>query len=350
MQERGDEGATALDELIGPETVDETVSAVEQRAHSEQSVRRRDILSLYLEQLAESHKTGGDLREAFDGIELDTWELEQLGRGLDGSISWRALVAEGVAFRNKLATDLGWISNEHEMSAADATDLRRLLVTDTSLGIALLAETQLAVNQLILAGGIEEAKRLTSFRNKIGQTLNDLRDRVGDAGYSVAETLSEGLITPSAEASWTEREGPAPFAATRPTAATSTPATGRVVFKESAPARSHLKPMLMLLGLLIAVWGVFILPRLTTKPLPQLTMQEVSPRSEIRHVVSRPPSLYVKLDTPGWKSLTKAERLALVDDVGRTATAAGYHGAQFTLENGRTAAQWLKERGSILID
>lgn len=357
MQERGDEGAAVLEKLLGPEA-----SADGRPEPSEQSARRRKALSVYLDPLEQAQRDGGDLLEALDGIELDFWELEQLGYGLAGCASWQTLVAEGVAFRNKLQTDLGWIPDDREMNAFDATDLRRLLVTDAALGIALMAETQLAVNELVLEGEVEDAKRLTAFRNKISQAVAGLKERVGREGFANAEANSEPMITPAERASWTHRkakqtDGPPAGSHRRPAPRASKPTAGPVTFKETTtadeaerPANSHLKPMLMLLGLLLAFWGVFILPKMRTKPLPQLTLQDVSPRTEIRHVVARPPSLYVKLDTPGWRSLSAEQRLTLVDDVGRTAAAAGYNGALFTLEDGSAAAQWFRERGSVLID
>ena len=51
-----------------------------------------------------------------------------------------------------------------------------------------------------------------------------------------------------------------------------------------------------------------------------------------------------------WRALSEEQRLELLDDVGRTASAAGYNGAHFTLEDGTTAGQWLKEQGSRLVD
>ena len=108
--------------------------------------------------------------------------------------------------------------------------------------------------------------------------------------------------------------------------------------------------LLMLLGVCVAVWAMFILPKFTFQPLYTLTLSDISPRSEIRHVVAKPPNLFIELDSYGWRALSRQQQLALVDDVGRTAAAAGYHGAHFKLENGKTAAQWLKERGSQLTD
>lgn len=319
---------------------------------SVESMRRREALLVYLEQLEDARKSGGDLREALAGVDLDNWELDQLGRGLDGPQNiWRALIAEGVAFRNKFETDLGWLPSGQELSADDAQDIRRLLVTNAALGIALLDEIQDAVNALILCGDLDDAKKLTGFRNKIGQSVKSLKDRVGQAGFEEARSLSQGLITPAEQASWTDPNTDTPFAPARaPHAPASHAPASRIVFKAKTEPHSHVKPLLMVFGLMIAIWGVFIVPRITSKPLPELTMQDVAPRSAIRHVVARPPSLFVKLKGSEWNALSRGERLALVDDVGRTATAAGYHGVQFTLEDGSTAAQWLQEHGSRLTD
>ena len=63
-----------------------------------QTVKRREILALYLVQLEEAQRSGADLQKALDGIDLDAWELAQLDRGLGGAPNrWYALVAEGVA-------------------------------------------------------------------------------------------------------------------------------------------------------------------------------------------------------------------------------------------------------------
>jgi hypothetical protein len=106
----------------------------------------------------------------------------------------------------------------------------------------------------------------------------------------------------------------------------------------------------MLLGLALVVWGVFVLPKLTREALPTLTLQDVAPRAEIRHVVAKPPSLFVELNGERWRALPRAARMELVEDVGRVAASAGYHGARFRLEDGRTAAQWLEQRGGTLTD
>jgi len=325
---------------------------------SEQTRKRREQLALYLDQLEDARRSGGNLRDAFNGIELDGWELSQLEAGLSDEVNrWQSLIAEGVAFRNKYETDLGWAPKDESPSYGEIADFRRLLITDTALGLALLEETQQAVNQLILSGEVDEAKHLTTFRNKIGQSVKELKTRVGDDAYSKAEGMGEEFVTPSELAAWAAAKSGSHFK----------PNSGRrrgrrqsnwplgagkpVEFKKDDEEKnSRVKPLLIVLAVLVVIWFAFVLPRQGVGTLPKLTVSEVSPRAEIRQVVAKPPSLFVELDSQGWSALSKPERLALVEDVGKTAMAAGYSGAQFKLENGRTAAQWFRDRGSELVE
>ncbi len=316
---------------------------------SRQAARRREALGLHIEQIVEAHRSGSDLREALAGLDLDHWELDQLRKGLSGeSTPLRDLVLEGVAFRNKCRTDIGWGPGIQQLSVRELEDFRSTLITDATLGVALLEETQRAVNALIRNGEMGVVKKLTTFRNKIGQSVNDLKGIIGEKGNAEAATNSESMVEPEEQASWTERESPAPDSMPAESRGASRP---RVVIRRTAAAaeKSHVKPLLMLLGLAVIVWGVFILPELGGKTIPALTLDDISPRSEIRRMVAKPPSLFIELDGPAWRALSREDRQALVDDIGRTASAAGYNGAQFRLEDGTTAAQWLREKGGKLI-
>ncbi len=173
----------------------------------EQVARRREALAMHIDQLEEIHRAGTDLEEALAGIELDAWELEQLSRGLGGAPDlWGDLVVEGVAFRNKCQTDLGWGPGVQQLSVAELNDFREILITDASLGIALLSETQRAINQLISNGEMDVVKKLTGFRNNLSQCVNELKGTIGEKGFDEATTISEGLVVPEELASWTERE------------------------------------------------------------------------------------------------------------------------------------------------
>jgi len=346
-----DESAVVPDEGSTIETLDRNSPATASgKRRSEQVARRREALAMHIDQIEEIHRTGTDLEEALAGIELDAWELEQLSRGLNGSSSlWSDLITEGVAFRNKCQTDLGWGPGMQQLSIAELNDFREILIADASLGIALLEETQRAVNQLIRGGEMDVVKKLTGFRNKLSRNVNELKGTIGEKGFDEATSASEDLIAPEEEASWTEREA----RTSTPTRPTQRPAAGRIVFKQerATPAgKGHTKPLMMLLGLSVVVWGVFILPKLQVKTTQTLTLDDISPKTEIRYVVAKPPSLFVELNSYAWRELSDPQRLALIDEVGKTAAAAGYNGAHFKLENGESAGQWLKENGSRLID
>jgi hypothetical protein len=327
------------------------IETLEQTPRSEQAVRRREVLALHLEQLEETQRSGTDLQEALAGLDLEAWELEQLGQGLAGASNyWRDLVVEGVAFQNKCQTDIGWGPGVQQLSVEELNDFREILITDATLGFALLEESQRAVNRLIRDGEMGIAKKLTNFRNKIAQSVHDVKGIIGEKGYAEATENGEALVAPEEPAAWTEQE---PRQATPMRQHTPTPsagrAAGRIEFKQDDSKR-HIKPLLMLLGLLFVVWGVYIVPTLQVKTLQPLSVNDVSHASEIRYVLAKPPSLFVELDSHAWRALSKTERLGLIDDVGKTASAAGYNGAHFKLENGKTAGRWLKQGGSRLID
>lgn len=311
---------------------------------AKQTVKRREMLNVHLQQLKDAKSSGAKLEKVLLDMGLSAWELARLDQGLsDSSDRWHSLVAEGVAFRNKYETDLGWAPSGQQLSVEDRADSLRILTVNAAIGIALLEETQRAVNQLILCGELEEAKKLTVFRNRIAQGVNDLKLNIGKEGFSLATTASTGLIVPDEEVTWTEREKRAVFMpGSRQT-------TGRVLFKAEA-IENNVKPLLMVLGVVFAAWAVFILPRVPDKQLPPVTLQDVPSRVEIRHIESKPPSLFVRLDSYQWLKLAEQDRLALINDVGRTAAAAGYQGAHFTLDNGKTAAKWLRRGGSRLAE
>ena len=324
------------------------------RPTSQATTERRAQLALYLDQLSAARAADEDLNAAIAGADLDSWELSQLDDALVGATeAWQALIVEGVAFQIKLQTDLGFAVPAAAMSGEDQAEVRELLLGDAAVGLALLEETQREVNDLVLAGEMELATRLTGFRNKLGQRVNHLRGQVDEQDFARATEKSEGYCEPKEDAEWQSAEfrprtfatgGPTPPPMERPQARL---LEQRTVTNESRP----IKGWLMVLGASICLWAVLILPRImNNQPLPELTVSDVAPRQEIRQVTSKPPSLYVELDAAAWRGMSSESRLSLLDDVGQTASAAGYNGAQFTLESGESVGRWLKARGSELID
>ena len=315
--------------------------------------RRRAELSLYLEQLDQARGAGENWTALTEGARLDEWELEQLDQALQQTTeAWHPLLLEGVAYQIKLETDLGFLTPVHERSPEENLELRNLMVQDLALGLALLEETQRSVNQMVLAGQMDEATRLTSFRNKIGQGVQRIKGDLSPEEFAAATARSEQLCEEKEEAEWrsTDFQPIANIPAPTPTP-TAKPTVRMVQRHDVGQQQRPLKGLLFVLGASICLWAVLILPKITSKnELPTLTLGDISPRSEIRHVEARPPSLFVELDGEAWTTMSNEARLTLIDDVGKAAEAAGYMGAQFKLDSGTRVARWLKQRGSELVD
>ncbi len=324
------------------------------QAESRAALERRATLALYLDQLAQARAANEDLNAAIAGADLDGWELSQLDEALSGATqAWQALIVEGIAFQIKLQTDLGFASPTTALSAEDEAEIRDLLLGDAAIGIALLEETQRAINDLVLSGEMELATRLTGFRNKLGQRVTRLRGQVDEQDFAQATARSEIYCEPKEDAEWQSSEfRPKTFATEGPTPPPKPLSQVRMVERRNTGSSQRpIKGWLMVLGASICLWAVLILPRMmNNQPLPELSVSDVAPRQEIRHVISKPPSLYVELDSAAWRAMSKTGRLELIDDVGQTAMAAGYNGAQFTLEGGEAVGRWLKARGSELAD
>ena len=186
---------------------------------SQATVERRATLTLYLDQLSAACAAKEDLNSAIAGANLDSWEISQLDDAINGATeAWQALIVEGVAFQIKLQTDLGFAVPAAAMSIEDQAEVRELLLSDAAVGLALLEETQRQVNELVLSGEMELAKRLTGFRNKLGQRVNHLRGQVDEQDFARATEKSEAYCEPKEDAEWQSADyRPRTFATEGPT-------------------------------------------------------------------------------------------------------------------------------------
>jgi hypothetical protein len=288
-------------------------------------------------------------------LQLEHWATAALhgvlSRDPERRPSWGAVLLEGVAYLLKLAEDLERADRGLNGSPRERADCRRLLGTNAALGLALLEECQRVVDALVLAGQIADAKKLSGFRNRIVQTVNQLKDRLGEQAFQEAEVLSRALVDPGGAAVRRERGAtvvPGPDSNVRPPATHRRPVTRVVDAGQAAERRPILKPMTALLATLVFAWVVVVLPRLDRTRLPVLEKSQLPANPAIGTVVARPPSLFITVDTGAWQGMGAADRLQLVHDVGAAAAAAGYHGAVLQDPAGRPVAQWLKKTGARL--
>lgn len=324
-------------------------------AEADNPVRHRyAVLAPYLErvELVRSGKLNASL-------ELDSWESRvvdiALGESCEAEVGdaddWPSLVVEGIAFMDKAAEDMSLLETSEAIPAETVTTLHARLMTDGAIGLALMEELQRAVDTLVVMGRIDDAKKLTGFRNRIGHPVSRIKETVGPVAHQAAERLATRMV-PDQQAlrrvvakpdARVARPAQQTFA--RRASASAQPARAEMSF-EKTPNRT--KPMLMILGVLIIVWAVFILPLLNRPELPILTQEQIPESEAIRAVAARPPSLFVELDARAWNRMSDAERRQLIADVGQVAQASGYTGALFREADGSSRAQWLKQRGVLL--
>jgi hypothetical protein len=318
---------------------------------------RQQALAAYLEQMSLTRDStdGPAAVEMIFGphrLELDPWETAVLERALAGDFDdaeeWPTLLAEGLAFQAKLLVDSESDGDAATPGREDA--IRDQQLTNAAIGLSLLEETQRVINHMVLSGELNQAKKLSTFRNKIGHTVSELKDSLGPDDYERAEAMAQEMVPELEERpSATRREEPLRF--------DEPPATGAGTESRPAPRARRVKkkrpvdytrPLLFLLAGLSVVWLVIAVPRLTHRPMTVLQPHDLPTHEAIDGISARPPSLYVDLDVEAWNGLSRGQRLELIEEIGSVAAGAGYTGAQFRVAERGTVGRWLERRGAEL--
>jgi hypothetical protein len=319
---------------------------------------RRTALAPYLERLGRLDGETERPEGADDPLVLVLGDWEQravrdaLASGAETPRSWESLLAEGVALQKKYFAEVDALAPEGTASPDGEEQLRQRLLHSLAIGLALMEELQREVNGMILGGDVAQAKKLTGFRNKLGQLIMRIKERVDVDGIVLAQALAAEMITPvesrkesaaSRLAEEPEEEGP-----TQPIRLeTRHRPLGHMLVREEK--KDRLKPLLIVLAVAVAVWAVLILPRAWAPSIPELGDQDLAFSPAIRQVIARPPSLYLVMDGAKWEGMPQHQREELVRQIGETAGGAGYSGVQLRLDDGTTLAQWSETRGVKLV-
>lgn len=347
-------------------------------------MQRHEALAEYLNGLGLDYGEGPRVipeRLAYAGrsVNLDTWErgvLQASFSKVEGpGKPWAPLLAEGIAFQFKCQRTFDPTAPHEtkapaaapdadiEQDAADAAlesdaDLDPLerLIVDAAVGLALMAEMQRAIDELVVAGEMAEAKKLTGFRNKVAQAVGELKEIIGCDAYERAENKSGAMIAsrgPETRVSGSNGATPARaglFAKKKAGTPRPSPAASA-----AEPARrrkpKNLRPKLLMLLAATLAWTVFFLPRLFRTEAPLLQTLDFRGLPGVVEVTPRPPSLFVRVDDATWSRLTDAERVDLIERIGAVADQATYVGVQVRLStSGAPVGQWLKKTGARLAD
>jgi hypothetical protein len=314
---------------------------------------RKTALAPYLDRLREEGLAGEQADSPLlpASFALAPWERSALEEGLhperEARDDWTSLVAEGVALQTKFFAEFERI--EREDAEGEQNDPDQIAFT-AAIGLALMEETQRVVDALVLEGELGQAKRMSGFRNKIGQVVSRIKERTDQETFQRAQALSEEMTTPRQAQKLPRKkleerdEGPPQQikldGARLP--------MGRIVAREEP--RNRVVPLLVVMGAALLAWSILILPRAWRVSIPPLTLQDLGSSPAIQRVEAKPPSLFLIVDGSAWGRMERESREALVRRIGDSAGAAGYTGAVLRIDQGPIVAQWSSGRGARLIE
>jgi hypothetical protein len=315
---------------------------------------------------------------AWERIQIQVAFREEMSATRDAA----RLMALAVALLTKSYVDVERF-NAHERSAAtDFYALQAELMLDSAIGASLLQETQTLVDALVIAGKVEEAKKVSEFRHKLHGVVGEVKKIIADSEAALAEELGLGTPKPPVSVDGTldrlaqkvadeverierrkrsrklagePREAPdadesllAPALFSARSRKPRTVPNGGLL--PVAPSFDRTRALAAILAILILAWaGLVEVPRhFETEP-PAAPILEASHPNLFEELQSRPPSLYVTVRSIPWSTLGETERRSAVERAGRDASERGYRGVVFRTHAGRPVAQWLSASGAKLI-
>lgn len=175
-------------------------------SRSPHSERRLSALSEYVGEASAAQPDGGTqipplLEPGARSLGLDAWEKSVLEQALSGGAGngthWCSLLLEGVALESKFRAETEQLDHGDALPEVVGRELRQRLVIDAAVGLALLEESQLAINAMILDGKVGHAKKLTHFRNKLGESVNKMGEKIGQQALTEARVMSRDMMPAS---------------------------------------------------------------------------------------------------------------------------------------------------------
>ncbi len=344
-------------------------------------------------------------------VTLEPWDRQQLTEfflsGGQPVPELAELMAHAVACVLRTIFDVERLKRDEQRLSADLYALQAELMLDTALGLAILEETQVAIDRLVQQGRVPDARALSQFRHQIKHAIGEARKRIADSEVQQAEELSVSMraadppqeTVPGSPSGATER-GPAPrlrapsldggVETVAAELAGIDPVTGARLFDHvdveiddepaAAPARAPARapasspraksrsrkrsaakapsapglPSLtpVLCGVLVGLagfWAATVWHPSRTVAIPHLTTAELPMQDKLDGVHAAPPSLYITVNEAAWEQMTESDRTTLIDAIGTQANRVGYSGLLLRTPNGRPVARWLKLRGPELV-
>lgn len=335
--------------------------------------QRERALNPYLEKLRAWNEAGSDaaelnrparIRVGERAVTIRPWERarirEAFGADERAAPAWASLLAQGVALLTKSMVDVEQLRRDPHLPLETMYRLQAELMLDTAIGMALLRETQDAIDQLVFSGDVEQAKQLSEFRHKLARVVNEIKRLLSASEQEQAASLSGSpaakLSRPgSGSQDALERlAGALEAAEDRPTGWSAIRKRRRhiptsVVMPVRVPNRTEVLGVLLFLTL--AAWVMFVrVPAELVERPRQLTRWATSRPDLFERFEARPPSLFVTLAPGAWESLARTDRREILKNLAAVAKDSGYRGVHVRTGEGRPVGRWLEVSGFAEIE
>jgi hypothetical protein len=335
--------------------------------------QRERALGPYLEKLRGWNEAGGEpadldrsarIRVGKHAVTVRPWErarIREAFRPGDGAAPWTRLLAQGIALLTKTLVDVGQLQRDPHMPLEAMYRVQAELMLDTAIGMALLRETQDAIDGLVFSGSVEQAKQLSEFRNKVARTINGIKRLLSETERKQAENIAGEPARAETEAGGEAGRGdplkrlagaieeaqeqPTGWSAIRKPRRRPT----TVVMPVRVPTRTEVLGTMLLLAL--AAWTVFVkVPSVMIEKPKQLSPWATSRPDLFERFDARHPSLFVTLAPDAWESLSSSGKADLLDNLSGLAKEFHYRGLLIRTAEGRPVAHWLSVSGAAVIE
>jgi hypothetical protein len=270
---------------------------------------------------------------------------------VDGPPELREIVSHALAVLQKSATDIARLRREEPRAGTEFFAIQAELMLDSALGTALEREMQGAVNSLVAAGAVQDARNLSKLQGRLRSCIRELKLSIAESNRGRDEDLVEHFTDVAARESHELPSFDEPV--DPPPPATSRRQADRSAETAAPPPRRRRVHTEILLGLVIAGSAFWLLgrafPGARGGRVAAVSRNDFPASAPIERVVARPPSAYVVVDAKAWDAFDEGQRRRLVDSMAATLARNGYWGLSVRTPEGQPAAQWLLGRGTILL-
>jgi hypothetical protein len=279
--------------------------------------------------------------------------LKSAAGSLDTTEAEPRLLVETLALILKTNDDVGDFRTAAAIDPELEGRVRESLAVDSQLAESLAADIGALIDKAVETGERTTAVRLGDFRLAVRQQVAYIR-RALDGEAAAEETTADEQDVQTEDTADPQHiaddatESDERFEKSKRRYAKLKHA--RAKEQRTRQQMKRLRILLAVLGAAVTVGTVALfvqlIPALNPPDATILTIDDFAEVPMVISVEAKPPSLFVRIDGPHWRSVSKERRMEIIRDVGRIVVKADYNGARFRDDNSALVGEFIRGVGS----